>query len=1115
MKITLALVIGAAVSLNTSFAQWVRIGNIPTTYVRSFLVCDGSVLYAGTDDGVFHSTDDGVTWNPANAGMTDSSVGGMGAIGRIIFAGTVRGNVYSGTTDGGAWVLSGWQGSSPVNAVATMGGDVYIGISGSSVQKSIDYGTTWGSAGTGLPPFCYSLTVCDTTIFARVNSPGLQVSTDRGGSWTMIADGLTPTGAAALMGGRIYIGTTTDVQLSTDNGANWIPSRVGLPNKPVRALLTMGTNLLAAVDTSGVYLSADGGANWIARNEGLSDPPVKGLGFNDSSLYIFGASIWRRPFTELLPPSIPLVRAPTNQTINSFNANWDLSTYTVVYQIDVSSDIDFMTFLSGYHNQNVAGPPVSVVGLTPGTQYFYRVRALNYAEMSGNSASMEAWTVPFPPVLKPPTAVRSDGFTLNWSTSTGAVAYRLDVANDAGYTSFVPNYQDFDVGADTSHAMGGLSASTTYYFRIRAVNSGGTSANSTGEVLTTPQVPLLTPATSVRSTSFTVNWNVSFGALEYRLDVSPNSGFSPFVSGYDNKQVGSDSSCVVVGLSSNTTYYFRVRALNLGGSSAYSSPSTQLTAPAPPTANGPGSITSNSFTASWSSPPGATGYRLDVATDSLFTSFVSGYNNRSVSGTSQQVTGLAGGVKYFYRVRAENGSLTGDNSNTIPVITLANYPGTYTLSCTTPYPTHASLTDYVSADYHLIGLPGNSGLDIGDFLQGAWRTDWQIYWDNGQITTPKDYYVEYQAQNSTFSCTAGKAFWLLSKGNWVLSRQVPTAALDGNGEVRIPLPQGRTWHLIANPFNADILWAGVTATNGIKDSISTWDGQKLTRSSVFQPYKGYLFFNDSSRTYLRIPYALTAGKPALKTQTAGEGWRVFVAVRSGEYSDETTALGVAPGAGADLDVLDQRKPRHFAGIPEAYFDRPEWDATFREFATDIRPAVGELQVWDFKVRSDERKSVSLEFAGIADVPANFAVQLIDMDGARAIDLREESKYLLRPAAKISALEVLIGSSEAVKKMVEQIVPRDFALLQNYPNPFNPTTIIPVVLPQKSTIVLNVYNDLGQLVKTLFEGEATAGKFYVDWDGSDMSGRKVASGIYFCHMVADGKVTRTLKMALLK
>ncbi len=87
-------------------------------------------------------------------------------------------------------------------------------------------------------------------------------------------------------------------------------------------------------------------------------------------------------------------------------------------------------------------------------------------------------------------------------------------------------------------------------------------------------------------------------------------------------------------------------------------------APPAPTAQAASNVLDTSFTANWSSVAGATEYRLDVSTASNFSSFVSGYQDKAVAGTSQSVTGLTAGTTYYYRVRAVKGK-TSENSNTI------------------------------------------------------------------------------------------------------------------------------------------------------------------------------------------------------------------------------------------------------------------------------------------------------------------------------------------------------------------------------------------------------------------------------------------------------------------
>lgn len=77
-------------------------------------------------------------------------------------------------------------------------------------------------------------------------------------------------------------------------------------------------------------------------------------------------------------------------------------------------------------------------------------------------------------------------------------------------------------------------------------------------------------------------------------------------------------------------------------------------------------ITSSSFTANWNLMENATGYYLDVATDSAFTSYVTGWQNKNMGNTiSDSVTGLDLNYPYYYRVRAYNDIGTGISSETV------------------------------------------------------------------------------------------------------------------------------------------------------------------------------------------------------------------------------------------------------------------------------------------------------------------------------------------------------------------------------------------------------------------------------------------------------------------
>lgn len=94
-------------------------------------------------------------------------------------------------------------------------------------------------------------------------------------------------------------------------------------------------------------------------------------------------------------------------------------------------------------------------------------------------------SLPTVPTANAASGITQTTFTANWTASTGATGYYLDVATDAGFTSFVSGYNNLNVGNITSYNVTGLTCGTTYYYRVRAYNQCGTSANSISTTVNT------------------------------------------------------------------------------------------------------------------------------------------------------------------------------------------------------------------------------------------------------------------------------------------------------------------------------------------------------------------------------------------------------------------------------------------------------------------------------------------------------------------------------------------------------------------------------------------------------------------------------------------------------
>jgi hypothetical protein len=130
-----------------------------------------------------------------------------------------------------------------------------------------------------------------------------------------------------------------------------------------------------------------------------------------------------------------------------------------------------------------------------------------------------------------------------------------------------------------------------------------------------------------------------------------------------------------------------------------------------------------------------------------------------------------------------------------------------------------------------------------------------------------------------------------------------------------------------------------------------------------------------------------------------------------------------------------------------------------------------------------------------------------------------TSFMFRGSFNLS--DFLVGYPVATSDVSNPAIAHEFRLQQNYPNPFNPSTTIKYSIMYPSRVQLEIYNVLGQLIKTLAGGDFQPNGFYsVQWNGEDSRGVKMSSGVYFCRLLASPLAggppfVATSKMLLLK
>ena len=307
----------------------------------------------------------------------------------------------------------------------------------------------------------------------------------------------------------------------------------------------------------------------------------------------------------------------------------------------------------------------TVTGLTNGTAYLFRVKAVNAVGASVESAEagpITPRTVPGIPtgfVVTP----QNSQVALSWAAPTSDGGAPITDYVVQFKTPAAPTWSTFDDGmsAGTSATVTGLTNGTAYLFRVAAVNVAGTGIAVESAAVT----PRTTPGsvTNLQATGASgridVNWtaptsNGGAPITDYVISVStsPTSGFAIF-----NDGVSTATSATITGLTNGTTYYVRVRARNAAGNSAIVQagpvvPFIQAAAPTGLT----GTVGSGRVNLAWAAAASSkpiTDYVIQYRTDSVgsaWTTFADGVT----AVRTATVTGLVNGTRYLFRVAGVN-----------------------------------------------------------------------------------------------------------------------------------------------------------------------------------------------------------------------------------------------------------------------------------------------------------------------------------------------------------------------------------------------------------------------------------------------------------------------------
>jgi chitodextrinase len=288
------------------------------------------------------------------------------------------------------------------------------------------------------------------------------------------------------------------------------------------------------------------------------------------------------------PPTAPASVAASAQGSTSVLLSWDPSAGATAYLVQRAPDAGGAPGAWG-SSTSVAASPHTDTGLAASTTYWYRVAATGSGGDSTFSSPVSATTQPpgggggsspATPTGVAALSLSASAVRVSWDAATGATFYAVQRAPDAAGSPGTWGAST-DVAA-SPHTDSGLAASTTYWYRVSASNTAGTSSFSTPVSATTqatgvtaPSTPTGVVASPLSSSSIRVSWTASAGATSYAVQRAPDASGSPGSWGAStNVTAGpyTDS-----GLTASTTYWYRVAASNTAGASSFTTPASATT----------------------------------------------------------------------------------------------------------------------------------------------------------------------------------------------------------------------------------------------------------------------------------------------------------------------------------------------------------------------------------------------------------------------------------------------------------------------------------------------------------------------------------------------------------
>jgi len=425
---------------------------------------------------------------------------------------------------------------------------------------------------------------------------------------------------------------------------------------------------------------------------------------------------------------------------------------------------------------------------------------------------------------------------------------------------------------------------------------------------------------------------------------------------------------------------------------------------------------------------------------------------------------------------------------------------------------------YQNSSCRIIGIPGNSNIPVATCLGGGThQIDWNAYWDNGvNSNNSNEYLVEYNG-TSQFTFVPGRAFWILSKNGFSIQQNIQSVPISVGNYYEIDLHQG--WNLISNPFEKSVIWNQVIQLNLITLSPllygypNTWTGTQ----TLLNPYEGYYFYNAHNLSKLKIPYNPSGNSTILFKEQKELNNNEILKISLMNSFEELSEVNFILSANStnDIDEFDiLAPPDNFTDSGLKIFNN-ELSINYKYLLTESRTANSEGECFNFVLKNNIQKSLSLKIQNIPNNLKDKKIFLLDKRINRFYNLSEINEIIVPSYYQKNEYNLFIGSEKYISLIKNEYQPINFSLEQNYPNPFNSSTVIRYSIIEKSEVLLEIFNSLGEKVESSQNQFLEPGTYEIQ-----VNLENLASGVYYYRITAQSDLlgkqnTAVKKMLLIK